>query len=51
MFRSLASAPLFERWKWGAYALALLVPGSFVVLPVYLLVRHLSSGLRAGKEI
>ena len=50
MFRALASSSPLELRKWGAYALVLLVPGSFVVLPVFLLVRHLASLPRAGKE-
>ena len=39
MFRCLKTPSPPELRKWGAYALILLVPGSFVILPVLWLVR------------
>ena len=39
MFRVLTTSSPRELMKWCAYALVLLVPGSFVVLPVLWLVR------------
>jgi hypothetical protein len=50
MFRTLALPSLTELRKWCAYALVLAVPGSFVVLPVFWLVRHLAVGPRAEKR-
>lgn len=40
MFRPLIATSPRERAKWCAYALVLLAPGSFVVLPVLWLVRR-----------
>lgn len=43
MFRPLMALSLREVTKWCAYALVLLAPGSFVVLPVLWLVRLLGT--------
>jgi hypothetical protein len=40
MFRALTTATPRDVAKWGAYALLLLAPGSFIVLPVLWLVRY-----------
>jgi hypothetical protein len=48
MFRPLASQSPLELRKWCAYALLLLAPGSFVVLPALWLVRHLAFRSRHG---
>ena len=40
MFNSLMAIPPREWAKWCAYALVLLTPGSFVIVPLYCLVRH-----------
>src|SRR5688572_3151592 len=62
MFRSLAALSVWGPGKWGAFALALLVPGSFIVLPLLWLVGELKgstmntrdssrdAGPRAGLE-
>ena len=42
MFRSLAAASRLDLRKWGTYALILLAPGSFVLLPAYWLFRRLA---------
>jgi hypothetical protein len=42
MFRSLAAASPLDVRKWGIYALILLAPGSFVLLPAYWLLRRLA---------
>ena len=49
MFRSPASPSPLELRKWGAYALLLLVPGSFVFLPAFWLARRLAIASRTGK--
>ena len=49
MFRSLTSPSNLELRKWGAYALLLLAPGSFVLLPAYWIVRRLTVAPRPGK--
>ena len=49
MFRYLASPSPAELRKWGAYALLLLVPGSFVFLPAFWLARRLAIAPRAAK--
>jgi hypothetical protein len=49
MFRSLTSPSTLELRKWGTYALLLLAPGSFVLLPAYWLVRRLTVTPRTGK--
>jgi len=49
LFRSPSAPSLLELRKWGVYALLLLAPGSFVLLPAYWLARRLASAPRAGK--
>ena len=43
MFKSFKSPPARQVAKWCAYGLVLAVPGSFVVLPLWLLRRHWAS--------
>ena len=43
MSRAPARLPTLEVWKWLACALALLTPGSFIVLPAIWAVRRLTS--------
>jgi hypothetical protein len=50
MFRSLTSPSPVELRKWGTYALLLLAPGSFVLIPAYWLARRLAVAPRGGKE-
>ena len=50
MFRLFASPSALELGKWCAYALVLLAPGSFVIVPVVLLVRQWRSGLAQARE-
>ncbi len=40
MFQSLMATQPREWAKWCVYALVLLTPGSFVIVPLYCLVRH-----------
>jgi hypothetical protein len=40
VFNSLMAIPPREWAKWCAYALVLLTPGSFVIVPLFCLVRH-----------
>ena len=48
MFSRLANHRLHPFAKWGTYALLLLAPGSFLVLPVlWLIKRHAASRLPA----
>lgn len=47
MFSRLTTSPP-ELWKWCAYALILLAPGSFIVLPAIWLVRML--GVQVARE-
>jgi hypothetical protein len=49
MFRSLPSLSPLELRKWATYALLLLAPGSFVLLPAYWLVRRFAVAPRAEK--
>jgi len=49
MFRFLTSASPLELRKWGTYALLLLAPGSFVLLPAYWLLRRLAVRTQAAK--
>ena len=49
MFRSPSLPSPLELRKWGVYALLLLAPGSFVLLPAYWLVRRLTVAPRTGK--
>lgn len=49
MYRFLVAPSPRELMKWCAYALVLLTPGSFVVLPVLWVIRHLWFRPRAGK--
>ena len=41
MFRQLTAGPALAASKWGAYTLVLLLPGSFLVLPLLWLAKHL----------
>ena len=47
MFRALTAVPQSELTKWCAYAVALLLPGSLIVLPALWLVRRFSSARQA----
>ena len=49
MLRSPASPSPLELRKWGIYALLLLAPGSFVLLPAYWLARRLAVAPRVDK--
>ena len=50
MFRSLAAASPLELRKWGTYALILLAPGSFVLLPAYWLFRRLAPRAKESEQ-
>jgi hypothetical protein len=49
VFNSIRSIPAREIAKWGVCVLALLAPGSFLVLPVLLLTRAWASHARLAR--
>ena len=50
MLRSIAALSVWGPGKWGAFALALLVPGSFIVLPLLWLVGELKGSAMNTRE-